>query len=84
MPELVLYGMRLLAQQLLGTVLDICSGEDCVKVCTPTGMPDCRGPCYNCEDYCEPVQQTWCELQHSISTRTEVRTACQPGGDNGQ
>ena len=55
-----------------------------VKVCTPTGVPDCRGPCYNCEDYCEPVQQTWCELEHTISTRTEVRTACHPGEDTGQ
>ena len=55
-----------------------------VKVCTPTGVPDCRGPCYNCQDYCEPVQQTWCELEHTVSTRTEDRTACRPGGGNGQ
>ena len=53
-----------------------------VKVCSPTGVPDCRGPCYNCEDYCEPVQQSWCELQHTVSTRSQIRTACHPAGDN--
>ena len=55
-----------------------------VRVCTPSGVPDCRGPCYDCEDYCEPVQQSWCELEHTISTRTEDRAACQPGGGSGQ
>ena len=55
-----------------------------VKVCTPTGVPDCRGPCYDCQDYCEPVQQTWCELEHTVSTRTDTRAACRPGGGNGQ
>ena len=55
-----------------------------VKVCTPTGVPDCRGPCYDCQNYCQPVLQSWCELEHTISTRTEDRTACRPGGGNGE
>jgi len=39
-----------------------------VKVCTPTGTPDCRGPCYQCDEYCEPASQSWCEKTHTIST----------------
>ena len=44
-----------------------------VSVCTPTGVPDCRGPCQDCPDYCQPVQQSWCELEHTVSTRISQR-----------
>jgi len=47
-----------------------------VQVCTPTGTPDCRGPCYNCEQYCEPAEQTWCEVSHSISTLVTDKREC--------
>lgn len=47
-----------------------------VQVCTPTGTPDCRGPCYNCEQYCEPAVQTWCEVSHSISTLVSDKREC--------
>ena len=55
-----------------------------VRVCTPTGTPDCRGPCDDCPDYCVPVEQSWCELDHSISTRISEREDCQPNTANGQ
>ena len=45
-----------------------------MTVCSPTGSPDCRGPCDACEDYCEPVQQQWCELSHSIHTQVQYST----------
>jgi len=47
-----------------------------VRVCTPTGVPDCRGPCYNCEQYCEPAEQTWCEVSHSVSTLVSEKRGC--------
>ena len=46
------------------------------RVCTPTGVPDCRGPCDGCEDYCEQVSQSWCDLSHSISTLVSEKTEC--------
>jgi len=42
----------------------------------PPGTPDCRGPCQDCPDYCQPVQQSWCELEHTISTRLSDREDC--------
>merc|ERR1711892_705961 len=47
-----------------------------VRVCTPTGSPDCRGPCYNCDQYCEQRQQEWCEVSHSISTLVSDKREC--------
>jgi len=47
-----------------------------VRVCTPSGTPDCRGPCYNCDQYCEPALQTWCEVSHSISTLVSEKREC--------
>ena len=47
-----------------------------VRVCTPSGTPDCRGPCYNCDQYCEPALQTWCEVSHSISTLVTEKREC--------
>ena len=55
-----------------------------VRVCTPTGAPDCRGPCYQCPEYCEPVQQSWCEVSHSISTVVMEKSDCDYNNDEGQ
>ena len=55
-----------------------------VRVCTPTGAPDCRGPCYQCPQYCEPVQQSWCEVSHSISTVLMEKTECDYNNDEGR
>ena len=53
------------------------------RVCTPTGVPDCRGPCDGCEDYCEQVSQSWCDLSHSISTLVSEKTECDFNNDKG-
>jgi len=47
-----------------------------VHVCTPSGTPDCRGPCYNCDTYCETAKQSWCEKSHSISTLVSEKREC--------
>ena len=55
-----------------------------VTVCTPTGVPDCRGPCYKCPEYCEPVQQSVCEVSYSISTIVMEKTDCDYNNDEGK
>ena len=47
-----------------------------VEVCAPSGTPDCRGPCQDCSDYCQPVTESWCETSHSISTIVTETTRC--------
>ena len=53
------------------------------RVCTPTGVPDCRGPCDGCGDYCEQVSQSWCDTSHSISTLVSEKTECDFNSDEG-
>jgi len=54
-----------------------------VHVCTPSGTPDCRGPCYNCDKYCETAKQSWCEKSHSISTLVSEKRECrEEAGDD--
>jgi len=55
-----------------------------VTVCTPTGVPDCRGPCYQCKEYCETVQQSVCETSHSISTVVTEKQECDYNNDQGK
>ena len=35
-----------------------------VKVCNPEGSLDCRGPCYNCDQYCVPAKQSWSVIDY--------------------
>ena len=53
------------------------------RVCTPTGVPDCRGPCDGCGEYCEQVSQSWCDLSHSISTLVSEKIECDFNNDEG-